>query len=85
MYWLCSTAQSMKIEQAGLDGTHRRLLFFDRESSATTLTLDVERQRLYWIFTGQKAISSIDVMGEGLEIFSIPGFFMCDQEKFDKI
>lgn len=67
MYWSDWGAKP-RIEQASMDGTHRRVLVGEKLTWPNGLAIDFEMKRLYWADGGRKSIDYIDLEGKGKSV-----------------
>lgn len=64
MYW-SDWGKSPKIERAGMNGSNRKILFSENLIWPNGLAIDQEKNRLYWVDGGTKAIEYSRLDGTG--------------------
>ena len=62
--------QAAKIERANMDGTSRRVIVKDKLLEPTSLTLDIVKQRLYWIDKKYDHLETCDYYGRRRHIIA---------------
>lgn len=67
MYWT-NWGNHPKIERAGMDGSHRRVLFSKDLMWPNGLAIDHDKNRLYWVDGGTKVIEYSKLDGTGRTI-----------------
>jgi len=62
VYWSNDVSSGPRLEQAGLDGTHRQTLVA-QVPHVSSLTIDYSQHRLYWVTADCNCIESSDMSG----------------------
>lgn len=67
MYWT-DWGDPPKIERSGMDGTGRIAIVEKNLTWPNCLSLDIERQKLYWTDAGRKTIEVSDYDGKNRQV-----------------
>lgn len=67
MYWT-DTGKPPKIERSGMDGSARTIIVERNLTWPNCLSLDIERQRLYWTDAGTRTIEVCDYNGKNRQV-----------------
>ena len=68
MFWTRQEDSLSRIERAGMDGTERKIIYFQNMTWLHGLALDLTEKRLYWCSSGSKKIEYSDYDGNNLRI-----------------